>query len=250
MTAVTDQARATASPSFSTTHWSLVLAVRESPSPEAEAALASLCRTYWYPLFAFVRRYGYTEPDAQDLTQEFLAEFLEKEYFKRADPQRGRFRSFLLASMRNFLKLQARRSATKKRGGRMTSVALNQEDFHDLRQTREDLTPELLFDKRWAETVVDRVLSRLQREYASKKKAERFSLFSEFLWGSRNGSSYKELGRQSGMSVAAVKVAIYRFRERFRDLLRTEVAHTVADPDEVEDELRYLIKVLSASSSL
>ena len=246
----TDQTQAGTSPAFSTTHWSLVLAVRESPSPEAEAALDSLCRTYWYPLYAFVHRHGYTEPDAQDLTQEFLAEFLKKGYFKRADPERGRFRSFLLASMRNFLKLQARRSATKKRGGGMTPVAWNSEEGEPQLHCRqaEDLTPELLFDRRWAEVVVDRVLSRLQREYASKKKAERFSLLSEFLWGSRNGTTYKELGRQSGMSVTAVKVAIYRFRERFRDLLRAEVAHTVADPDEVEDELRYLIKVLSAES--
>ncbi len=231
---------------FVTTHWSVVLAAREEASPQSAEALEKLCRAYWYPLYAYVRRVGHSPEDAQDLTQEFFACVLERRVVAKADPERGRFRSFLLASLKNFLAHEWEKARAQKRGGRAQMVLL---DFATA-ETRLGQpaapgdSPDRAFDRQWALSVLDLVLGRLRDEYADSGRDNLFRALKETLSGGRSEIPYRELGARLGLSEGAVKVAAHRLRKRYRELLREEIAQTVAGPDEIEAELRELFAAL------
>ena len=232
---------------FTTTHWSVVLVAGRHPSPQADEALEVLCRTYWYALYAFVRRQGYGVMDAQDLTQEFFARFLEKQYIERADPERGRFRTFLLACLKNFLANEWDRAQTVKRGGALKTISWDEHAAENqfIAEPATIVSPEDAFEKRWAGVLLEQVLLRLREEFAAAGKTEAFNALKEFLWSADSSVSYAELAAQLSLSEGAARVAVHRFRQRYRELLRTGIANTVADPAEVDDELRHLIAVIS-----
>ena len=224
---------------FATTHWSVVLSARNRKSPQSERALADLCETYWFGLYAYVRRSGYSSHDAQDLTQEFFAQFLEKDFLKDVDHRRGKFRSFLLAALKHFLSHQRERARAKKRGGGRVPFSLDFEDAENrYRLEPEDpATPERLYQRRWALTLLDRVVQRLQDEHARAGKADWFAGLKEFLTAGRESRPYRRVAEELGMSEGAIKVAVHRLRRRYRELLKEEIAQTVADPAEIEEEL-------------
>jgi RNA polymerase sigma factor (sigma-70 family) len=231
---------------FATTHWSVVLAAGDSRSPQTDEALEKLCRAYWYPLYAYVRRKGHSTEDAQDLTQEFFARLLEKKYLKLADRERGKFRAFLLTSLKHFLVNEWEKARTAKRGGGQAALPLDEElaESRYLEEPSADSSPDVMFEKRWAITVLEQVLTRLRQESVAAGKGELFELLKEFLWGDKNLSSQTEISAQLGLSAAAVKSAVHRLRLRYRELLRSEIAHTVARADDIDEELRYLVSVL------
>lgn len=234
---------------FVTTHWSAVLSAGRSDSTRAQAALAGLCETYWYPLYVYVRRRGYGPEDAQDLTQEFFARLLEHNWLAQADRQRGRFRTFLLAALSHFLANEWDKARAQKRGGTVQMVAL-QLDTAETRYGHEPpdpLTPEQSFERRWALALLDRVLTLLQTENNAPEKRESFETLKPCLLGDREHQPYALLATKLGLTEGAVKVAVHRLRQRYRQLLREEIAHTVATPAEVGEELRYLVKVLAGS---
>jgi RNA polymerase sigma factor (sigma-70 family) len=205
-------------------------------------ALATLCETYWYPLYAFLRSRNYSADDAQDLTQAFFARLLEKQTIRQADPARGRFRSFLLASLKNFAANEHDREIARKRGGDVAILSLEIETAEGRFQMElpSDETPERVFDRRWALTLLDRVMSRLKSETARSDKPSQFDRLKAYLTGDQPQLSYAETASHLGTSEGAVKVAVHRLRRRFRDLVRDEIAHTVSSPEEIEDELRHL----------
>jgi RNA polymerase sigma factor (sigma-70 family) len=228
---------------FATTHWSVVVRAGDSQSPEAAAAIERLCRTYWYPLYVFIRRKGHSHEDASDLTQAFFARFLEKDYLKTVDSNLGKFRTFLLTSMTHFLANEWDKSQAQKRGGGQRVIAFDDataEDRYRLEPV-EHTTPETLFERRWAQTVVGVVLDRL----AAETEAKRFEVLKRFLLEDKGAVSYDEAAVQLGLSVAAITSAIHRMRARFSGLLVEEVSNTVDTPEAVESELRYLLAALS-----
>ena len=233
---------------FATTHWSVVLAAGlDSPSPEANGALAELCRTYWYPLYAFVRRKGHSPHDAQDLTQAFFARLLEKNYVAQADRERGRFRTFLLAALTHFLADEWDKARRLKRGGGREIIsfdAATAEERYGL-EPIDQLDAAKLYERRWVTTLFDKVLARLEAEFHDLGKGRSFDPLKGSLLAEETGLSYAELGTQLGMSEDAVKQAVHRMRRRYRELFREEIAQTVAGPGEVEDELKHLFAVLS-----
>lgn len=235
------------SPEFCTTHWSAVLAARDQNSSQAEEALAELCRTYWYPLYVYVRRRGYSPAEAEDLTQDFFARLLEKNYVGHITPGVGRFRSFLLTSLKHFLANEWDRAQSQKRGGGKMIFSLDDHDPESRYQFEpmEEVTPETLFDQRWALTVLERVLARLRAEFVATEKAELFDQLKIFLSSDETGCSYAEIAARTGLKEGTVKVAVHRLRRRYGELLRAEISNTVSDPTEVEAEVRYLITVLS-----
>ena len=235
---------------FVTTHWSVVLSAGRSDSTRAQAALASLCETYWYPLYAYVRRRGYGPEDAQDLTQEFFARLLRQHWLAQADRTRGRFRTFLLAALSHFLANEWDKARAQKRGGAVQIVPL-QLDTAETRYGLEPadlLTPEQCYERRWALALLDRVLNRLRDENAAAEKAEAFDALKPCLLGDRQNQPYAFLANKLGTTEGAVKAAVHRLRQRYRQLLRDEIAHTVATPAEVEEEMRYLISVLAGGA--
>lgn len=215
---------------------------RRKTSAVSRRALAELCEVYWYPLYAFIRRQGLSPADAQDLTQEFFAELLEKETFRVADRQRGRFRSFLLAAVSNFLSNQWRKGAARKRGGdrRLISLDFARGESRYLLEPFHELTAEKIYDRRWAMMLLDVVLDRLRDESVAGGKLAQFETLKIYLGGSRQNVPYQEIADRLEMTEGAVKVAVHRLRRRCRDVLRSEIAQTVADPAEIEDELRSL----------
>lgn len=231
---------------FPTTHWSVVMAAGRGDSPQAADALEQLCRTYWYPLYAFVRRQGHEAHDAEDLTQEFFARFLAKEYFGRADSAMGRFRSFLLACLKNFLREQQRQARRLKRGGGQTIISWDSRTAEERYRLEpvDPVTPEQVYDRRWALTLLETVLARLGQEQSGAGKQQVFTQLKEYLWGEARQTSYAQTAAHLGMTEGAVKVAVHRLRQRLRDLLREEVAHTVATGEEIDEELRHLIGVI------
>jgi RNA polymerase sigma-70 factor (ECF subfamily) len=233
------------SPRFATTRWSVVLAAGGTRESAARQALADLCQIYWVPLYSFLRRQGCSSADAEDLTQGFFARLLEKDGLRQADPQRGRFRSFLLASLKNFLANEHDRNRTVRRGGGRFVLAFDfaaAENRHGT-EPADDRTPEDEFDRQWALALLDRVRDELRREWNQAGKAEAFANLECHLAGHRE-TSYREAARSLGTTEGAVKVAVHRLRRRFRDLLRAAVAQTVSTPDEVDDELRSLFEAL------
>jgi len=232
---------------FTTTHWSVVLTAIEEPSPQAAAALEKLCRTYWYPLYAYVRRKGYNAPDAQDLTQEFFARLLARNYLSVADRNRGKFRSFLLGSLEHFLAREWTKAHAQKRGGGQPLVSLDEVDAERIYQQEPatGLAPESLYDKRWAMTLLERAMERLGVDYAAAGKRELFDQLKSLLLAECSGESYRQLAGPLGLSEGAVKVAVHRLRHRFREVVRAEIAQTVATPAEVDEELRCLMSALN-----
>jgi RNA polymerase sigma factor (sigma-70 family) len=225
-------------PVFVTTQWSVVLAAAGSDTPQAQAALEKLCRAYWYPLYAYVRRRGHPAPDAQDLTQAFFARLLEHHWVGDADRKRGRFRTFLLTAMSRFLADEWDKLRAQKRGGGITHVPV-QLDAAETRYGHEpadDCTPEQCFERRWALTLLETVLQRLRAVYEREGKGELFAALNSTLIGGRESQPYAELAGQLGMNEGAVKVAVHRLRKRYRQLLRTEIAHA---------ELRHLFAALA-----
>jgi RNA polymerase sigma-70 factor (ECF subfamily) len=233
--------------SFATTHWSVVLAARDTDSPEADAALAELCRTYWYPLYAFVRRKGHNPPDAEDLTQAFFARMLEKSYVAQADRERGRFRTYLLAALTHFLADEWDKARRLKRSGSREIIsfdAASAEERYRL-EPADQLDAAKLYERRWVTTLFDKVLARLEEEFRDSGKRELFEGLKSSLLAEESGSSYAQLGERLGLNEDAVKQAVHRMRRRYRELFREEIAQTLAGPGEVEDELKHLFAVLS-----
>jgi RNA polymerase sigma factor (sigma-70 family) len=221
------------------------VAAGRSPAESAEAAMSKLCHIYWYPVYAFVRRQGHNEDDARDLTQEFFSRVLEKNYFRDADPARGRFRSFLLAAVRHFLANEWNRERAQKRGGGVVTISLDPhlaEGRYRLEPVDRE-TPETLFERQWALALLANVMAALQKESADEGKLDQFEKLAPCLTGTSD-VAYAELARQWNSSEGAVKVAVHRLRKRYRDLVRREIAETVAQPEEVDDEIRYLLAVL------
>jgi DNA-directed RNA polymerase specialized sigma24 family protein len=232
---------------FVTTHWSVVLASADPDSPQAQAALEKLCRTYWYPLYCYIRRRGYSHEDAQDLTQGFLLRWLESKSFARADASKGRLRSFLLAGLNHFLSDERDRASAQKRGGGRATLSLMDTQAADERYRLEPVderSPEKLFERRWALTLLDQVMARSEQEFREAGRVELFQRLRAFLIAGTGEESYAQVGAELGMSREAVKKAVQRMRHRYYELFREEVAHTVADPAEVEEELRYLCAVI------
>jgi RNA polymerase sigma factor (sigma-70 family) len=230
---------------FPTTRWTLVIAAADPHRKEARAALVSLCENYWYPLYAYLRRRGYPADQAQDLTQEFFIRVLEGRYLDHADPEKGRFRAFLIASMKFFLADEADRNRAQKRGGgTVLSLEFSSGEDRYQREPAHDETPERIFERRWALSVLDRVVEKLRNEFLQHGRAEHFERLKVFLLG-QSDAPYAALAREMNTSEGALKVAIHRLRKRYRELFRQEIADTVADPAEVESELRYLAAVLT-----
>lgn len=230
---------------FLTTSWSLVLAASD-PSDQAAAALESLCRKYWYPLYAYLRRSGHAPHDAEDLTQGFFLHFLRRQDLARVDPQKGRFRSYLLTALRHYVSDQRSHDRAAKRGGGQTPLPLDgaaAEATYCL-EPGHDLTPERLFDRRWALAVLDQTLFSLRQRYADEGKEPLFDALKGSLVGGDHQPAHAETAEALGMSEGAVKVAVHRLRLRFGQLLRAAVADTVASEDEVEDEIRSLLAAL------
>jgi len=233
---------------FPTTPWGLVLAAGITATRESAEALSQLCEAYWYPLYVYVRRNGHSIEDAQDLTQEFFARVLEKHYLRDADRERGRFRNFLLASLKHCLANEWDRARAEKRGGRKIPISLDAataEDRYPL-EAADHLTPEKIFDREWALTLLDRTMVRLGQEYATVSKNDLFNKIKDFLSGNNRRGGNAQAARELGMTEGAFKVAVHRARRRFGELLRNEVAGTVASPEDVQQEIRYLLAALDA----
>ncbi len=224
-----------------------MLASADQDSPQARAALEQLCRTYWYPLYCYIRRRGYSHEDAQDLTQGFLLRWLEQKSFARADATKGRLRSFLLAGLDHFLSDQWDRASAQKRGGGLPPLSFTDTQAADERYRLEPVderSPERLFERRWALTLLDQVLTRAEQEFREAGKAGLFEHLRAYLIAGTGEESYAEVGTKLGMSREAVKKAVQRMRRRYYELFREEVARTVADAGEVEEELRYLCAMI------
>ena len=232
---------------FLTTHWSVVAAAADSSAPVAQAALERLCQAYWAPLYAYLRRRGHKPQEAQDLTQEFFARLLEKRSIEQADPASGRFRTFLLTSLQHFVIDEWRKTTRQKRGGDHMVFSCDAQAAEQLyaADLTDDLTPEKVYERRWAATLVERVLSTLGEEYTAAGKGRLFELLKDSLWGERLSTPYAELAVQIGLTEGALKVAVHRLRRRCRELLRAEVAQTVVRPEEIDEELRHLLVVFS-----
>ena len=232
--------------SFHTTHWTMVLAAREKDGTVAREALASLCSTYWYPLYAFIRRNGVAPHDAEDLTQEFLYRFLERHSLGSVHPAAGKFRSFLLTCLKNFLANEREKASAQRRGGGRPPIPLGSADAQArfAAEPADSRTPESLFDRRWACTVLEKTMAELRREYGAAEKSDLFEALQGFLPCGQGNWSRAELAAKRGMSAGALDVAIHRLRQRFGALLREQVAQTVSSDAEVEEEIRYLITVM------
>jgi DNA-directed RNA polymerase specialized sigma24 family protein len=231
---------------FHSTHWDNVLAARDPADPHAGAALGELCRTYWYPLYAFARRKGCTAEQAEDLTQGFFSDKLEHDFLRDVDPARGRFRTFLLASFENYLANQRVRDKRVKRGGRVAIVSLEGSgaEARYLREPAHVETAERLYDRRWALTVLDRALDRLEGRMAGQGQGPLFDRLKSALLGAEDAVGYARVGKELGLTEGAVKVAAHRMRARLGALIREEVARTVADPSQIDEEIRDLFSAL------
>lgn len=235
-------------PSFRTTHWSAVLAAREPDAPAANEALERLCAAYWRPLYGFVRRSGRLPEEAEDLTQEFFARMLARRYLGLADPARGRFRTFLLCALKRFLADEWDRQRAQKRGGgaRPRSLEAIADDTLGMPEPADTRTPEAVYDRQWAETLLAEVLRRLELELTAAGKSAEYTVLKVFLTGDKGELSLAEAAARLGLSELAVKSWVHRLRRRYAELVRETVADTLQDPRDLEDELRHLLAALQA----
>lgn len=240
--------RSRAAAVFGTTHWSVVLQAGGKTSSVAQAALEKLCHAYWYPLYIHVRRLGWGAEESKDLTQQFFARFLERKYLQLADPERGRFRSFLLTSLKHFLADEWDKSRAQKRGGGQKVISWDGLDPEERyrNEPAEKLSPDRIYEKRWAGILLESVLSQLQVEYTKAGRDAEFAQLKSFVWGDESSGTYTEVAAKLRMEEGALKVAVHRLRKRFREQLRHEVARTVSSPEEVDAELRHLRALLSS----
>jgi DNA-directed RNA polymerase specialized sigma24 family protein len=235
---------------FASTHWSIVAQSALIDVPEAGHALAQLCEMYWPPIYSFIRRRGYAPPDAQDLTQSFFAYFLRTKAYTRTDQLQGKFRCFLLASVKHFLANDWDRAQAIRRGGDYQFVSLDQKTAEALYNAAGvfDSTADRLFDSRWAKTLAGRALNCLRAELQAQGKLELFEQLKSFLAGDSVIPSYDETSARTGLPRATVKTHVHRLRQRYREIVRGEIARTVSSPHEVDDELHYLYRVLTQAA--
>lgn len=233
---------------FVTTRWSVVLAARGVDTGASRNALEALCRGYWYPLYAYARRKGNGVHDAQDLTQAFFARLLEKGYLQAVDREKGRFRSFLLVAFKRFLANEWDRAKAAKRGGTMTFVPLDTEvaETRYAVEPAAGLSPEAMYDRRWALTLIERAMNRLREEYASGGKTAEFDALKGYLAAERGGIPYAEVSAQLGINEGAARMTVHRLRRRFREVFREEIAHTIGSQEEFEDEIRLMMTALAS----
>jgi RNA polymerase sigma-70 factor (ECF subfamily) len=234
--------------SFPTTRITLIHAASAGSGPHSQEALSALCRAYWYPIYAYVRRLGYSPDEAEDLTQGFFTRVLEKQYLRDFHHERGRFRSFLLVSLKHFVANERDRSRAIRRGGGMTSVPLD-DLLHEAErryslEPRDSKTPDHLFERQWALTVLAQVQQHLHDEAAASGKLAQFDRLKGLMLGDAGDVGYRTLAAELGMTDGALKVAIHRLRQRFKERLREEIAHTVTHPEDVKEEIRYLMAAL------
>ncbi len=234
---------------FATTHWSVVLTAGQGSEAQASAALEQLCRTYWYPIYAYVRRQGRTPEDAQDLTQEFFVRLLQTNSIARAEPGRGRFRSFLLGALKHTLADQQARATAQRRGGGRTLLSWDQLKGEErLRAERTDeLSPEQAFDRHWAISVLEQASERLSAEYNTPEQTRVFRELKPYVTGDSSVAPYAATASRVGLSESAVKSAIHRLRHRYYALVRDEVAQTVTNHEDLEEEIRYLMSLFSVT---
>lgn len=227
------------------------MAAAVQPSAESRTALATLCQIYWHPVYAFIRRNGFDRDQAQDLTQEFFAVLLEKNYLGDAKQERGRFRSFLLTAVKHFLSNQRDRAHAQKRGGGHTELSLDlsidpkEAEIWYSPVAVDDVTPERLFELRWAHSLLEQVMAKLREEFANAGKAEYFDRLAAYLHGDSKVIRYEELAAEMGVNAGALRTQVHRMRRKYRDLLRAEIAQTVSTPAEIDDEIRFLLTTLS-----
>jgi len=242
-----NQGKRGGAPRFESTRWSMVVAAGHPSSPDCREALETLCRTYWYPLYAFLRRRGCPPEEAEDLTQAFFVHMLDKQDFKLADQERGKFRSFLLTSLKHFVANERRRAYTRKRGGGSQHFPLDfgSAEGQYLQEPAHGLTPEELFERSWAMTILDRTMARLESEFVGARKRKQFGLLSRHLIKGDVDATYSETGAALDITEGAVKTAVYRLRKRYRELLSEEIAQTVESKKDIDQEVRDLFAVLS-----
>ena len=233
---------------FATTHWTVVLAAGKRSTPQSDGALEELCRSYWFPLYAYVRRHGHNKEDAEDLTQAFFARFLEKNYLEGLSAERGRFRAFLLASLKHFLINDWKKSQRQKRGGGEMPLSLDWQTADTIFQVAavNEPSPDKAFDREWALALLAKVIERLQKECEADGKAKLFGQLKIFLTAGKGELSHAEAATKLGMDETAVRVAVHRLRKRYRQLLRDEIAQTLADDADVDEEMRALFGAFSA----
>jgi RNA polymerase sigma factor (sigma-70 family) len=232
---------------FVATRWTVVLAARDKTSPQFGEALESLCRAYWYPLYAYVRRLGHPTADAQDLTQEFFARLLAKEWLASADREKGRFRTFLVVALKRFLANEWDRLHREKRGGRAPHFPLDTEMAEARYQAEPalELSADRIYERRWALALLENTMNRLREEFGQANKAAEFERLKVFLTADKSAIAYADVARDLGTSEGAARVAVHRLRRRFREVFREEVAHTVASAEDVTEELRHLLAALA-----
>jgi RNA polymerase sigma factor (sigma-70 family) len=232
---------------FVTTRWSVVLNAKNKAAPGSKEALESLCQTYWYPIYAFVRGLGDSPPDAQDLTQEFFMRLLTKDFLRVVTPDKGRFRTFLRMALKRFVANEWDRAHAQKRGGGATHLSFDT-DMAEERLGREQsrvLAPDQMYDRSWALTLLDEVTTRLENEYKSEGKTDLWHRLKPHLTAERASIAYPEIAAALGLSEGAARVAVHRFRKRFREIFRQTIADTVSSPKEVESEMRLVLEILS-----
>lgn len=227
---------------FTTTHWSVVLAARDGASPQAVQALEKLCRTYWFPLYAYVRRQGHRAHDAQDLVQGFFARLLQGNFLENVGPQKGKFRSFLLAALKHFVSDEWDKARAEKRGGGQTFISLDDHNAEELYLLEPDsgAPAERIFDQRWALTLLAQALARLREEFAAAGKTREFDHLKIFLSTLTGDGGYDAVAAELEMPVVTVGVKVHRLRQRYGELIRAEIAHTVASPADIEEEMCHL----------
>jgi len=232
---------------FATTHWSVVLAAGQHTSGHYQQALETLCRTYWFPLYAYLRRQGYDTHQAEEHTQAFFARLLEKDGLRLADPKQGKFRSFLLTALKHFLANVSDRARAQKRGGGRKILSLDAENAEGkyALEPVDQLSPEKLFERSWALTVLERTIARLQAEAASTNKQKLFEHLKVYLTAERDSIPYRDVAAELDMTEGAVKVAVHRLRQHYRELLRDEIAQTVTTEEQIDEEIRDLFTALA-----
>jgi RNA polymerase sigma factor (sigma-70 family) len=232
---------------FDTTHWTVVIAAGRGSSREAEVALEELCRTYWFPLYVYVRRQTPTREDAEDLTQAFFARFLEKNYLEKLSSQKGKFRAFLLASLKHFLANEWDRASRQKRGGGVMPLSLDWQSADARYQTEpvDNLSPDKLYDRAWAITLLQKVLARLREENATPDKLRLFEQLKAFLMVGTSAIPYGEAAARLNLTEGAARVAVHRLRRRYRELLREEISQTLSDTADIAEEMRTLFSAFS-----